>query len=102
MIRMIAGLLVCCLAACASRTATEPTPAAEPEPAVEPAPAAQPADAPEPAADPEVPTNADGAQMCGGIAGFQCPEGHTCVDDPNDGCDPSENHADCAGICQAD
>jgi hypothetical protein len=36
--------------------------------------------------------------MCGGIAGFQCEAGSTCVDDPNDGCDP-ERGADCGGSC---
>src|SRR5262245_59734512 len=27
-------------------------------------------------------------QMCGGFAGIACPSGMTCVDDPNDSCDP--------------
>lgn len=38
--------------------------------------------------------------MCGGIAAIQCPEGQTCVDDPNDDCDPEHGGADCGGICQ--
>jgi hypothetical protein len=39
-------------------------------------------------------------QMCGGIAGFQCPEGQVCVDDPTDNCDPANGGADCIGICK--
>lgn len=39
--------------------------------------------------------------FCGGIAGFPCPDGETCVDDPNDDCDPSKGGADCGGICVA-
>ncbi|MBL8496634.1 Kazal-type serine protease inhibitor domain protein [Nitrosomonas sp. JL21] len=38
-------------------------------------------------------------QMCGGIAGFPCPDGMKCVDDPADDCDPAKNGADCAGMC---
>jgi hypothetical protein len=38
-------------------------------------------------------------QMCGGIAGFPCPAGKKCVDDPSDNCDPARGGADCAGIC---
>jgi hypothetical protein len=38
-------------------------------------------------------------QMCGGIAGFPCPAGKTCVDDPSDNCDPTRGGADCSGIC---
>jgi hypothetical protein len=38
-------------------------------------------------------------QMCGGIAGFQCPAGKTCVDDPADDCDPARGGADCSGVC---
>ncbi len=44
----------------------------------------------------------DGAcfgQMCGGFAGFPCPDGYTCVDDPRDSCDPAAGGADCAGTC---
>ena len=37
--------------------------------------------------------------FCGGIAGFPCPEGETCVDDPSDDCDPQNGGADCGGIC---
>ncbi len=38
-------------------------------------------------------------QMCGGIAGFPCPAGKKCVDDPSDNCDPTQGGADCSGIC---
>jgi hypothetical protein len=38
-------------------------------------------------------------QFCGGIAGFPCPEGQTCVDNPDDSCDPNNGGADCGGIC---
>ncbi|MFN3198282.1 MAG: hypothetical protein ACE366_07660 [Bradymonadia bacterium] len=41
-------------------------------------------------------------QMCGGFAGFECPEGLICVDDPNDECDPAQGGADCIGICVED
>ncbi len=37
--------------------------------------------------------------MCGGIAGFPCPDGFTCVDVAGDGCDPLAGGADCSGIC---
>jgi hypothetical protein len=36
--------------------------------------------------------------FCGGIGNLPCPEGFTCVDDPNDDCDPDRG-ADCGGIC---
>ncbi|NMO20696.1 hypothetical protein HPC49_30470 [Pyxidicoccus fallax] len=36
---------------------------------------------------------------CGGIAGVTCPEGYSCVDNPQDDCDPNAGGADCAGIC---
>lgn len=39
-------------------------------------------------------------QACGGIAGIQCPHGATCVDDPNDECDPKRGGADCPGVCK--
>lgn len=38
--------------------------------------------------------------ICGGIAGFLCPEGLECVDDPRDDCDPAHGGADCMGICR--
>jgi hypothetical protein len=41
-------------------------------------------------------------QFCGGIAGFPCPEGLVCVDDPKDSCDPDQGGADCGGICVKD
>ena len=37
--------------------------------------------------------------FCGGFAGFECPEGYQCVDDPSDDCDPRRGGADCIGIC---
>jgi hypothetical protein len=37
--------------------------------------------------------------FCGGIAALPCPDGFTCVDDPNDACDPSAGGADCGGVC---
>jgi len=40
-----------------------------------------------------------GLIRCGGIAGFRCPAGFTCVDDPRDNCDPCHGAADCFGIC---
>ena len=38
---------------------------------------------------------------CGGIAGIACPGLGTCVDDPNDSCDPAAGGADCGGICSS-
>jgi len=46
----------------------------------------------------EAPLAAEG-QFCGGFAGFPCPEGYSCEDDPNDGCDPTRGGADCGGVC---
>jgi hypothetical protein len=40
-----------------------------------------------------------GPDFCGGIAGFPCPLGLTCVDNPNDDCDPQRGGADCEGMC---
>ncbi|MFN8640970.1 MAG: hypothetical protein U0802_04660 [Candidatus Binatia bacterium] len=37
---------------------------------------------------------------CGGIAGIPCPMGYTCVDRPDDGCDPDQGGADCGGVCR--
>ncbi len=36
---------------------------------------------------------------CGGLLGGPCPGAGTCVDDPNDKCDPAAGGADCPGIC---
>jgi hypothetical protein len=36
---------------------------------------------------------------CGGFAGFPCPPGTTCIDVPDDGCDPECGAADCMGYC---
>jgi hypothetical protein len=40
------------------------------------------------------------APFCGGIAGFPCPGSGTCVDNPNDDCDPKNGGADCGGLCE--
>ncbi|HET9953062.1 MAG TPA: protease complex subunit PrcB family protein [Polyangiaceae bacterium] len=37
--------------------------------------------------------------FCGGIAGRPCPGAGSCVDDPDDTCDPNEGGADCGGMC---
>lgn len=38
--------------------------------------------------------------FCGGIGGFPCPlAGQTCIDNPNDSCDPNKGGRDCSGIC---
>ncbi len=37
--------------------------------------------------------------FCGGFGGFACPDDLTCIDDPNDSCDPMNGGADCGGIC---
>jgi len=39
-------------------------------------------------------------QFCGGIAGFGCPDGKVCVDNPHDDCDPANGGADCGGVCR--
>ncbi|MDB4977834.1 MAG: hypothetical protein JWM56_20 [Candidatus Peribacteria bacterium] len=39
------------------------------------------------------------AAFCGGIAGFQCGAGYTCIDNPNDSCNPANGGADCGGMC---
>ena len=49
---------------------------------------------PEPEPEPE-----PGLIFCGGIAGFPCPAGFDCVDDPRDDCSPCRGGADCGGIC---
>jgi hypothetical protein len=46
-----------------------------------------------------VPVEEPEPRFCGGIAGFPCPEGLACVDDPRDSCDPAHGGADCSGIC---
>lgn len=38
--------------------------------------------------------------FCGGIAGIACPGAGSCVDNPNDSCDPTQGGADCGGICE--
>jgi hypothetical protein len=37
-------------------------------------------------------------QRCGGLAGFACPKGQKCFDDPRDSCSPDKG-VDCIGIC---
>ena len=36
-------------------------------------------------------------EFCGGIAGWQCDPGQTCVDIPDEGCEPGLGGADCLG-----
>jgi hypothetical protein len=38
-------------------------------------------------------------RSCAGFAGFSCPKGQLCLDDPSDECDPSQGGADCIGLC---
>ncbi|KAH6603144.1 hypothetical protein Trco_007919 [Trichoderma cornu-damae] len=38
------------------------------------------------------------APICGGIAGFACPDGLFCYDELDD-CDPNDGGVDCIGIC---
>lgn len=38
-------------------------------------------------------------RFCGGFAGFPCPRGYVCLDDPSDDCDPAHGGADCGGVC---
>jgi len=45
-------------------------------------------------------TPLDPAPFCGGIAAIACPGQGTCVDNPNDGCDPRRGGADCGGLCE--
>jgi len=45
------------------------------------------------------PPDSDEPAFCGGIAAIPCPAGKTCIDDPQDGCDPQRGGADCGGIC---
>lgn len=40
-----------------------------------------------------------GVKHCGGIGGFACATGQTCVDDPIDSCDPANGGRDCSGVC---
>lgn len=38
--------------------------------------------------------------LCGGIGGFLCPdENQSCVDIPNDDCNPKKGGQDCPGMC---
>ena len=39
------------------------------------------------------------SRSCGGFGGLECPDGLTCVDDPDDNCDPTNGGADCPGVC---
>ena len=38
-------------------------------------------------------------QLCGGIDGVKCATGLTCIDDPDDTCDPAKGGRDCSGTC---
>ncbi len=96
---------VCMLAGCGGSKAPADTAPDTPEAVPAPAPPAEPAPPPE-VSDPEPgepapnvgpPTGPEG--RCGGIAGFKCADGLTCVDDPTDGCEPGAGSADCMGIC---
>jgi hypothetical protein len=40
------------------------------------------------------------APACGGFPGTPCPGAGTCVDAPNDDCDPEQGGADCIGLCE--
>jgi hypothetical protein len=40
--------------------------------------------------------------FCGGIAGFACPDGYSCIDNPEDDCIPGKGGSDCGGICVED
>ena len=40
--------------------------------------------------------------FCGGIAGFACPDGYSCVDNPEDDCYPNKGGSDCGGVCVED
>ena len=56
-------------------------------------------DAEEGAVEAEATAEAKGAlETCGGITGKPCQGTETCVDDPDDDCDP-RTAADCGGIC---
>eukprot|EP00754_Rhynchopus_humris_P002579 Rhum_TRINITY_DN11433_c0_g1::Rhum_TRINITY_DN11433_c0_g1_i1::g.44645::m.44645 len=40
----------------------------------------------------------DGKTQCGGFAGTSCnSRSHTCIDNPDDNCDPAKGGADCSG-----
>jgi len=43
--------------------------------------------------------DAESAPRCGGFAGFVCPSGFDCEDNPSDSCDPAAGDRDCMGIC---
>ncbi|WP_257462548.1 hypothetical protein [Archangium lipolyticum] len=54
-----------------------------------------------PTAEAQQAAAASEGEFCGGIAAIRCAEGLSCVDDPNDGCDPNQGGRDCGGICVA-
>jgi hypothetical protein len=65
------------------------------------APSSQPGEpGPDSVADAASPDAGVRGRFCGGIAGFQCPAGQVCVDNPNDDCDPAHGGADCGGVCR--
>ena len=70
------------------------------QPKNEPTAATPPPDVSVEAPAPPVATPPEAARPppCGGFAGFVCPEGLACTDDPNDSCVPGRG-ADCLGVC---
>ena len=38
--------------------------------------------------------------VCGGLLGLACPGAGSCVDDPQDSCDPERGGRDCRGLCE--
>ena len=55
------------------------------------------------AKNPDLPGKCEAAAAtgaaCGGIAGIACASGESCVDNPDDSCDPASGGADCPGEC---
>lgn len=94
MLKLIPYTVVSCVVTCLTFPACQPSSGPLSEPTSEP-PSAEPADE-----DEEPPPPDPG--FCGGIAGFPCPDGYTCVDNPLDACDPKAGGADCSGVCVVD
>ena len=38
-------------------------------------------------------------EPCAGFLGLECRAGYTCVDNPQDDCDPKNGGSDCIGVC---
>ena len=101
----LALLLAITVACNGSRTSAapdmpEPEPAAEPGTPAEPVVPSAPGEPAEPS-EPGTPAAPAEPAVCGGIAGFQCPDKSACMDDPNDACDPDAGGRDCMGVCVA-